>query len=72
MKGGSEHDEIEAALRTNPALEGADLDGYALLPCNCSHSRIGLNGKNINPSPEQLFGYDPGTRTNIEHLLGAP
>jgi hypothetical protein len=72
MKGRSEHDEIEAALRTGPALEGADLDGYALLPRNRSHSRIRLNGKNINPSPKQLFGDDPGTRTNIEHLWGAP
>ena len=71
MKGLSEHDEVEAALRGVPALERTDLDGDSLVPRDFRHSRIWLNRKHIDSPPEELLGRDPGARANIEHRSSA-
>src|ERR1700754_801548 len=69
MKGLSEHDQVEAAVRGGPALESADLDGEGLGPCDLGHARIWLNRKHIGSPLEELLRRDPGTRPNIEHRL---
>ena len=72
MKGLTKHDKVDAALQGLPALECADLDGYALSPRDLCHSRIGLNRNDIDALREELFRNDPGTRADIKHRLCAP